>query len=131
MRFMMLMIPRVYQGEQGSRVGADFAPDPGAVEEMGRFNDRLVRAGALVAGDGLRPPSTGALVEFGAGKPQVKDIPATGGRQLGGYWIIRADSQADAVRWATQCPAAPGDAIEVRQIFDSDPAPDAAPRAVK
>lgn len=132
MRFMMLMIPSVYKGERGRKVSADFAPDPAAVKKMMRFNERMIRAGALLAGDGLRPPNTGARVEFGAGKPRVKEIPTRGTReQLGGYWIIRAGSRAEAVKWATHCPAAAGDVIEVREIFDAEPEPSAAPRTVR
>jgi hypothetical protein len=119
MRFMLLMIPRVYQGVEARKLPANFAPDAASVAKMMRFNERLVKAGALVAGEGLRPPSEGARVEFGAGKAQVKSIPAAGHReQLGGYWIIRAGSREEAVRWVTECPAADGDVIEVREVFE-------------
>lgn len=119
MRFMLLMIPRVYQGAEAGKLAPDFAPDAASVEKMMRFNERLTRAGALVAGDGLRPPKEGARVEFKAGKAHVKPMPAAGSREtLGGYWIIRASSREEAVRWVTECPAADGDVIEVREVFE-------------
>jgi hypothetical protein len=65
---MMLMIPRVYQGAEGRQVAADFAPSADAVREMTRYNERLVQAGALIAGDGLHPPDRGVRVLFRQGK---------------------------------------------------------------
>jgi hypothetical protein len=122
MRFMMLMIPRVYQGAQGMSVAPDFAPNAEAVKNMTRYNERLAQAGALIALDGLHPPAHGARVRFQGGKAEVApgSLPEPNG-VLGGYWMIRAESLQDALEWARRCPAGDGDVIEIRQVFeDSD-----------
>lgn len=119
MRFMMLMIPKVYQGAEGGRVGADFTPSADAVEKMTRFNGRLAQAGALIALDGLHPPENGARVSFLGGKARVTDGPFTESKEvLGGYWLIQAKSREEAVEWARRCPAEDGDVIEIRQVFE-------------
>lgn len=115
MRFMMLMIPKAY-GE----ASADTRPnDVEAVAAMMKYNQSLSEAGALLALDGLHPPAAGARLYFGKGKPKIVDGPFTESKELlGGYWIIQVRSRAEAVEWASRCPAADGDIIEVRQIFD-------------
>lgn len=130
MRFMMLMIPKVYQGAEGKNVGSDFAPSAEAVQKMTRFNERLVQAGALIAGDGLHPPREGVRVQFRRGETEVVNGPAAGSNPvLGGYWMIRAESLRDAVEWARQCPAEEGDVIEIRQVFDDSELPQYVQRA--
>ena len=107
---MMLMHPAAYPA-----VGEPLPED--AVAEMMKFNDELVQAGVLLSADGLLQPEAGARVRFGDGRPRVTDGPFTEAKELiGGYWIIQASSQEEAVEWATRCPAADGDMIEVRQI---------------
>jgi hypothetical protein len=125
MRFMMLMIPRVYQGAEGGRLAADFAPNADAVQKMTRFNERLVQAGALIAGDGLHPPGEGVRVRFAGRKVEVTANPFNGSNEvLGGYWMIQAGSLQDAVEWARQCPAEDGDMIEIRQVSDASDWPE-------
>jgi hypothetical protein len=120
MRFMMLMIPKVYQGAEGRSVAANFAPNADAVQRMTRFNERLAQAGALIALDGLHPPDRGVRVRFVGSRVEVMDGPITGSNEvLGGYWMIRAGSLQEAVEWARQCPAEDGDVIEIRQVFDA------------
>ena len=71
----------------------------------------------LLALDGLTQPEEGARVRFAGGRPSVTDGPFTEAKELiGGYWIIQASSQEEAVEWARRCPALDGDMIEVRQI---------------
>lgn len=119
MRFMMLMIPGVYQGAKGKKVKADFAPGVDDVEKMTKYNEELVKAGALISLDGLHPPTKGARVSFAGGKPKVTDGPFTELKEvLGGYWIIKVKSKEEAVNWAKRVPARSDDVIEVRQIFD-------------
>ncbi|HOD13354.1 MAG TPA: YciI family protein [Spirochaetota bacterium] len=119
MRFMMLMIPEVYQGDKGLKAGKDFTPGPGDVEKMTRYNEELAKAGALVALDGLHPPIEGARVSFRKGKPIVTAGPyIVPENALGGYWIIQVTSREEAIEWAKRVPARDGDVIEVRQIFD-------------
>jgi hypothetical protein len=92
-------------------------PPPEMVAEMLQFNDELVQAGVLLAADGLEQPAKGSRVRFEGGRPRVTDGPFTEAKELiGGYWIIQASSQEEAVQWASRCPAEDGDVIEVRPI---------------
>ena len=121
MRFMMFMIPKVYQPDTpvGERAGEGFAPPADAVERMMKFNEELTNAGALIALDGLHPSAKGARVRFGGGKPRVTDGPFAEAKEVvGGYWMIQAKSKEEAVAWATRAPAAEGDVIEIRQVFE-------------
>jgi hypothetical protein len=121
MRFMMFMIPKVYQPDAppGEKAGEGFAPDAETVARMMKFNEELAKAGALIALDGLHPSSKGARVAFAGGKPRVTDGPFTEAKEvIGGYWIIEAKSKEEAVGWARRCPAEDGDVIEVRQVFE-------------
>ena len=121
MRFMMMMIPRVYQPHipAEEQPGEGFAPPADAVEKMMKYNEELTKAGALIALDGLHPAAKGARVSFAGGKPMVSDGPFTEAKEVvGGYWMIQAKSKEEAVQWAKRCPAAEGDVIEVRQVFE-------------
>jgi hypothetical protein len=119
MRFMMLMIPEVYQGAQSKNLKPDFAPDVNDVEKMTRYNEDLTKAGALISLDGLHPSNNGARVSFAGGKPKVTDGPFTESKEvLGGYWMINVKSREEAVEWAKRVPARSGDVIEVRQVFE-------------
>ena len=71
MRFLVFMIPGVYQPKNGRPADANFTPDPEMMAKMGRFNDELKTAGALLAVDGLQPLSTGARLAFADGKVSV------------------------------------------------------------
>ena len=125
MRFMMLMIPSVYQGGSGNDLPADFAPPADMVEKMMKYNEELAKAGALISLDGLQPLGKGARVAYADGKPKVTDGPFVEAKEvLGGYWIIRANSKEEAVEWATKVPASAGDVVEVRQIFDMEDFPE-------
>jgi len=112
MRFMMLMIPKGYEtAEPGTMPSAD------AVASMMKYNESLQKAGVLLALDGLHPPSTGARVSFAGGKPKVTDGPFSEAKEvLGGYWMIQVKSRAEAIEWASRCPAGPNEVIEVRQV---------------
>ncbi len=121
MRFMMFMIPKVYQPgtPPGEKAGEGFAPPAEAVARMTKFNEELAKAGALLSLDGLHPGFKGARVTFSGGKPRVTDGRLAEGKEVvGGYWIIEAKSKAEAVEWAKRCPAADGDVIEVRQVYE-------------
>jgi hypothetical protein len=93
---------------------------------MMQFNEELVQAGALIALDGFHPRSRGARVAYVGGKPNETDGPFTEAKEvIGGYWMIRAKSNEEAVDWARRCPASDGDVIEVRAVFEmSDVPPD-------
>jgi hypothetical protein len=114
MRFMMLMLPA---GQCDA--APDARPSAEAVEKMMRFNKSLQEAGVLLALDGLHPPSAGVRVSLVNGKVKVSDGPFAETREvIGGYWMIDVSSREEAVAWASRCPLAPGDTIEVRQVFE-------------
>src|SRR5271169_5825705 len=121
MRFMMFMMPKVYQSDipAGEKPGEGFAPPADAVEKMMKFNEELSKAGALISLDGLQPPAKGARVAFKRGKPTVTDGPFTEAKEVvGGYWMIQVKSKQEAVDWAKRVPAVDGDVIEIRQVFE-------------
>ena len=124
MRFMMMMIPKVYQGAAGKKVGPDFAPPAEAVERMMKYNEELAKAGALISLDGLHPPAKGARVSFSKGKAVVTDGPYIESNEVfGGYWMVRFKSKEEAVQWAKRVPAEDGDVVEIRQVFENEDFP--------
>jgi hypothetical protein len=132
MRFMMLMIPRVYQGKEGRRAGADFTPSADDVVRMMKYNEELAKAGALVSLDGLHPPATAARVSFGGGAPTVTNGPFDDSNEvLGGYWMIQVKSREEAIDWARRVPAQEGDIVEVRQVFEIEDFPDEVRKAAE
>ena len=131
MRFMMLMIPRVYQGADAGKLSADFAPSTEAVAAMMKYNEDLAKAGALIALDGLSPLNMGTRIEFPAGKGTVVDGPHSESKEvLGGYWMIDVTCREEAIAWAKRCPASSNETIEIRQVMEmSDFPPDVQPAA--
>ena len=116
MKFMMLMIPAVYQG--GKKPAPDFKPARKDMEQMGRFNEEMGKAIKIESLNGLHPLAKGARVAFAKGKPAVTDGPFIESKEvLGGYWLVEAPSKEEVVKWAQRCPAEEGDTIEIRQIF--------------
>jgi hypothetical protein len=124
MRFIMLMIPNVYQGANGRKVGADFTPPADAVEQMMKYNEKLARAGVLISLDGLHPPASATRVAFSGGKASATDGPFVESKEvLGGYWMIQVKSRQEALEWAKRVPAQDGDTIEIRQVFENEDFP--------
>jgi hypothetical protein len=118
---MMFMIPKVYQPDTppGGRAGEGFVPPAEAVAKMMKFNEELAKAEALLSLDGLHPLAKGAHVAFKGGKPTVTDGPFIEAKEVvGGYWMIEVKSKQEAIEWAKRVPAADGDVIEVRQVFE-------------
>ncbi len=114
MRFMMIMYP-------GPAAEAGVLPDEKILTEMGKFNEEMVKAGVMLAGDGLHPSSAGARVRFPGGKAQVSDGPFTEAKEIiGGFWLIQAKSKEEAVAWASRCPCLPEDMIEIRRVFEME-----------
>jgi hypothetical protein len=114
MRFMMLMIPKGYE-----QAAPGTLPDAKAIETMMKYNEELQKAGVLLALEGLHPPSMGSRVTFAGGRPQVMDGPfAEATEVLGGFWMIQVKSKEEAIQWATRCPAAANETIELRQIVE-------------
>ena len=113
MRFMMMV-----KADQASEAGE--LPSEEQLADMTRFNEGMVEAGVMRAGEGLHPSSQGARVEFYKGKPTVTDGPFAETKELvAGFWLIEADSLGDAVEWAKRVPFEQGE-VEVRQVFEPD-----------
>jgi hypothetical protein len=130
MRFMMFMIPQVYQGGRGKRAEADFTPPADAVEKMMKYNEELAKAGALIALDGLHPIEKGARVSFAKGKVAVTDGPFIESKEVfGGYWMVQFKSKEEAIEWARRIPAQDGDVIEIRQVFEMSDFPEEVQKA--
>jgi len=111
MRFMLIV-----KGNKDSEAGV--LPTEQELAEMGKFNEEMVKAGVMLAGDGLQASSKGARVTFSNRKPTVVDGPFTEAKELvAGYWIIQARSKEEAVQWARRVPFVDGE-IEVRQLFE-------------
>jgi hypothetical protein len=114
MRFMMLMIPKGYES-----AAAGTLPSADAVAAMMKYNEELQKAGVLLSLEGLHPPSMGARVSFPGGKPRVSDGPfAEACEVVGGFWMINVASREEAIQWASRCPAAENETIELRQVME-------------
>jgi hypothetical protein len=90
--------------------------------DMGRFNEELVRAGVMLAGEGLAASSQGVRVSFGGGKSAVIDGPFTETKELiAGYWLWQVRSVAEAVEWIRRSPFRKGEAeVEIRRVFEAE-----------
>jgi hypothetical protein len=122
MRFMVFMIP------DAEKYASGLMPDPKLIAAMMKYNEELANAGVLLALDGLQPTSKGARVRFEGGKKTVTDGPFAEAREMiGGYWLWQVKSKAEAIEWARRCPAAEGDVLEIRPIYEAaDFGPDVA-----
>jgi hypothetical protein len=103
---------------------AGVMPSEEMLTEMGKFNEELVKAGVLLAGEGLHPTSKGARVSFGGeGERSVIDGPFAETKELiAGFWLLQVRSFEEAVEWIKRCPNPndePGE-IEIRQVFEAD-----------
>jgi hypothetical protein len=94
------------------------------LETMGRFNEELIRAGVLIAAEGLDDPGQGVVVDFTAETPVVTDGPYGETKELfGGYYILDVTSKEEAVEWAKRLPAFAGTKVEVRRVPSIDEFP--------
>jgi hypothetical protein len=117
MRFMMLV-----KASKASEAG-EF-PSKELIAAMGQFNEEMVKAGVLIAGEGLQPSSKGTRVTFSGSKRTFTDGPfAETTELLAGFWMIDVKSKADALAWASRVPFADGEVIEVRQVFEAEDFP--------
>jgi hypothetical protein len=113
MRFMILV-----KATKDSEAGV--MPSKEMLTTMGKFNEELVNAGVMLAGEGLQPSSKGARVKFSGGKPAVVDGPFAETKELvAGYWIWRVRSKDEAIEWLKRAPFQ-DEEIEVRQIFEAE-----------
>lgn len=100
---------------------AGVMPTEKQLAEMGHYNEELVKAGIMLAGEGLHPTSKGAKVRFEGGKRTVVDGPFTEAKELvAGFWIIQVSSKEEAIEWIKKAPFDGGTEIEIRQIFDAE-----------
>ena len=122
----MVMVKATKNSEAGLMPG-----DPGApagydrlLAEMGRFNEELVKAGVMLAGEGLQPSGKGKRVRFAGGKRTVIDGPFSETKELvAGFWIWQVKSMDEALEWVRRCPdPMPGEEseIEIRPVFEAD-----------
>ncbi len=114
----MVMIKATRNSEAGLMPGEEL------LAEMGKFNEELVKAGVMLAGEGLHPSSRGKRVQFSGGKKSVTDGPFAETKQLvAGFWIWQVKSMEEAVEWVRRCPdPMPGEEaeIEIRPIFEAE-----------
>ena len=96
--------------------------DQEAMAAMGRFNEELVKAGVMLAGEGLHPSSKGVRLSFGAGgKRTVVDGPFAETKELvAGYWLLQTATRAECIEWIKRAPFEAGAVVEVRQLFEAD-----------
>lgn len=113
----MVMIESTPQAEEQEPPGTE------VLEAMSAYNDRLIKAGVMLDGQGLKPTSTGARVIFDRGTTSVVDGPFTESKEvIAGYWIWQVGSMDEAIEWAKQCPANAADEaqLELRPIFEEE-----------
>jgi hypothetical protein len=99
---------------------AGVLPDKKILTEMGKFNEELVKAGIMLAGEGLQPSSKGARVRFAGNKRTVIDGPFAETKELiAGFWLWQVKSKEEAIEWIKRAPFTDGDEVEIRQIFEA------------
>ena len=116
MRFMILI-----KADKNTEAGV--MPSAQLLAEMGKFNEELVKAGVMLAGEGLQPSSKGARVRFSGTKRAVVDGPFAESKELiAGFWLWQVKSKEEAIEWVKRCPnPLDGDAeIEIRQVFEAE-----------
>jgi hypothetical protein len=116
MRF-MVMVKATKDSEAGG------LPDKKLLGDMGKFNEELLKAGVMLAGEGLQPSSKGARVRFSGAKRTVIDGPFAETKELvAGFWLWQVKSKEEAIEWVKRCPnPMPGESeIEIRQVFEAE-----------
>ena len=117
MRF-MVMVKATKDSEAG------VMPDEKLLAAMGKYNDELVKAGVMLAGEGLHPSSKGARIKFSGDKRTVVDGPFAETKELvAGFWLWQVKSKEAAIEWARRCPHPFGEGeaeLEIRQIFEAE-----------
>ena len=116
MRF-MIMVKATKDSEAG------VMPDEKLLTDMGKFNEQLVKAGVMLAGEGLHPSSRGARVRFSGAKRSVIDGPFAETKELvAGFWMWQVKSKEEAIEWVKRCPNpfAGESEIEIRQVFEAE-----------
>jgi hypothetical protein len=113
MRFMVMV-----KANKDSEAGV--LPNKKILTDMGKFNEELVKAGVMLAAEGLQPSSKGARVRFSGGKRTVIDGPFTETRELvAGFWLWQVKSKQEAIEWLKRAPFEETE-VEIRQVFEAD-----------
>jgi hypothetical protein len=113
MRFMVLV-----KANADSEAGK--MPDEKLLTEMGRYNEELVKAGVMLAGEGLHPSSRGARVRFDGSRRTVIDGPFSETKELvAGFWLLQLKSREEAIEWIKRAPFRDGE-VEIRQVFETE-----------
>jgi len=100
---------------------AGVLPDQKILTEMGKFNEELVKAGVMLAGEGLQPSSKGARVKFEGSKRTVIDGPFSETKELiAGFWLWQVKSKEEAIEWLKRAPFDGGTEVEIRQVFEAE-----------
>ena len=114
MRFMVIV-------KASKDTEAGVMPSTELLTAMGKFNEELVKAGVMLAGEGLHPTSKGARIKYSGNQPTVSDGPfAVTGDLVCGFWLIQAKSRDEAIAWMKRAPFDNGAEIEIRQVFDTE-----------
>jgi hypothetical protein len=114
MRFMVIV-----KASKDSEAGV--MPDEQLLAGMGKYNEELVKAGVLLAGEGLHPSSKGARIRFSGATRTVVDGPFAETKELiAGFWLIQVQSKEEAIEWFKRCPMEDGAELEIRQVFEAD-----------
>jgi hypothetical protein len=113
MRFMVIV-----KADKDSEAGV--MPSEKLLTDMGKFNEELVKAGVMLAGEGLHPSSRGARVKFSGGKTTVIDGPFAETKELvAGFWLWRCKSKEEAIEWLKRAPFEETE-VEIRQVFEAE-----------
>jgi hypothetical protein len=113
MRFMLIV-----KASKESEAG--ILPDEEVLAEMAKFNEQMVKAGVMLAGDGLQASSKGARVKFDGAKRTIVDGPFAETKELiAGYWMVQVKSKQEAIEWVKRAPFVEGE-VEIRQVFELD-----------
>lgn len=114
MRFMIL-VPASKESEAG------ILPDEKILTAMGKFNEEMVKAGVMLAAEGLHATSKGARIRYSGGTTTVTDGPFTESKELiAGFWLIQAKNKDEAIAWMKRAPFGGGVEIEIRQVFEME-----------
>jgi hypothetical protein len=114
MRFMVIV-----KANKDSEAG--ILPSKELLEKMGKYNEELVKAGIMLAGEGIQPSSKGKRVRFSGNKPIVIDGPFAETKELvAGFWLWQAKSMQEAVEWLKRAPFDDGAEVEIRQVFEDE-----------
>lgn len=120
MRYMLIM-RSTPEAEKFVEENIDFDE---IIAAMGRYNEELIKAGVLLAGEGLTGPEEGFVVDFSSDPPAVTDGPYAEAKELfNGFWILEVSSIGEAKQWAQKCPLGPGVKLEVRRVSETEEFP--------